>query len=109
MNQTTTMPTIYYPAVAELAVFDGDGSRPQFLIDGEKLKALVVGLEAGQQIPAHLETLATYHFLVGDGVMTVAGEEFAVAPGATVIAPPGATRGLRAGSRLVFLAAKAGN
>jgi quercetin dioxygenase-like cupin family protein len=40
--------------------------------------------------------------------MTVEGQAFAVTAGATVIAPPGSARGLRAGSRLIFLAAKAG-
>jgi quercetin dioxygenase-like cupin family protein len=100
------MPTICYPAVAELAVFDGDGPRPQFLLDSKKLKALVVGLEPGQQIPAHPEALAVYHFLAGDGVMTVDGAAFAVAPGTTIISPAGATRGIRATSRLTFLAAK---
>ena len=108
MNQTTTMPTTCYPAVAELAIFDGDGPRPQFLLDSEKLKVVVVGLEPGQQIPAHPETLAVYHFLTGDGVMTVDGAAHAVAPGATLIAPAGAARGVVATSRLTFLAVKSG-
>ena len=108
MSETKTMPTIYYPAVGELAVFDSDGPRPQFLVDSERLKVLVAGLEPGQQIPAHPESLAVYHFLAGRGVMTVNHREFAVTAGATVIAPPGSTRGLRAESRLTFLAAKSG-
>jgi quercetin dioxygenase-like cupin family protein len=102
------MPTICYPAVAELAVFDGDGPRPQFLLDSEKLKVIVAGLEPGQQIPAHPEALAVYHFLAGEGIMTVDGAAFAVAPGTTIIAAAGATRGMRAASRLTFLAAKTG-
>ena len=108
MTQTTTMPTICYPAVAELAVFDGDGLRPQFLLDTEKLKVIVAGLEPGQQIPAHAETLAVYHFLAGEGIMTVDDEELAVTAGSTVITPAGARRGMRATSRLTFLAAKTG-
>lgn len=107
MQQSATMPAVFYPATGDLAVFDGDGPRPQFLIDGEKLKVLVVGLEQGQQIPAHPETLALYHFLSGDGVMSVDGEDFDVTAGATVIAPANAARGIRARSRLVFLAARA--
>ena len=108
MSETITMPTLYYPVVGDLAVFDNTGPRPQFLVDSEKLKVLVVGLEAGQQIPAHPETLAVYHFLAGKGVMTVNHEAFAVMAGATVIAPAGAVRGLRAESRLTFLATKHG-
>ena len=109
MTQPTMIPAIFYPAVHELAVFDGDGPRPQFLFAGEKLKVLVAGLEPGQQIPAHAENLAVYHFLAGEGVMTVNGDSFAVSAGATVIAPDGATRGILASNRLTFLAAKAGD
>jgi quercetin dioxygenase-like cupin family protein len=67
---------------------------------------IVAGLEPGQQIPAHAETLAVYHFLAGEGVMTVDDEELAVTAGSTVITPAGATRGMRAASRLIFLATK---
>ena len=108
MTRTATIPAIFFPAVHELAVFDGDGPRPQFLLDTEKLKVIVAGLEPGQQIPAHAETLAIYYFLAGEGVMTVDDEELAVTAGATVITPAGATRGVRATSRLTFLAAKTG-
>ena len=108
MPQTTTMPTLFFPAVADQAVFDDAGPRPQFLVDSDKLTVVVAGLEPGQQIPPHPEALAVYHFLAGEGVMTVNGEPFAVTAGATVIAPPGSARSVRAGSRLTFLAAKAG-
>lgn len=108
MLPTTTMPPLFFPDVSGQAVFDGAGPRPQFLVDSEKLTVVVAGLEAGQQIPSHPEALAMYHFLAGEGVMTINDEAFAVTAGATVIAPPGSTRGLHAGSRLIFLAAKAG-
>jgi mannose-6-phosphate isomerase-like protein (cupin superfamily) len=49
-----------------------------------------------------------YHFLQGTGVMIVDDEEFAMAPGSTVITPAGAKRGTRAATRLIFLAAKLG-
>ncbi len=108
MPPTTTMPPLFFPDVASQAVFDGAGPRPQFLLDSERLTVVVAGLEPGQQIPSHPEALAVYYFLEGEGVMTVDGEAFAVTAGATVITPPGSARGLRASSRLVFLAAKAG-
>ncbi|MCO6453413.1 MAG: cupin domain-containing protein [Caldilineales bacterium] len=108
MSSPVAMPTLVFPAVADQAVFDATGPRPQFLVDSEKLTVVVAGLEPGQQIPSHPEALAVYHFLAGEGVMTVNDEAFAVTAGATVIAPPGSARGLRAGSRLTFLAAKAG-
>lgn len=108
MTRTAVIPAIFFPAVHELAVFDGDGPRPQFLLDTDKLKVIVAGLEADQQIPTHPESLAVYHFLAGEGVMTVDDEELAVTAGSTVITPAGATRGMRATSRLTFLAAKTG-
>ncbi len=108
MPQTTTMPPLHFPDVSGQAVLDSAGPRPQFLVDSDKLTVLVAGLEPGQQIPSHPEALAMYHFLAGEGVMTIDDEAFAVTAGATVIAPPGSARGLRAGSRLIFLAAKAG-
>lgn len=109
MSPTTTMPPLFFPDVAGQALFDGAGPRPQFLVDSDKLTVVVAGLEPGQQIPPHPEAMAVYHFLAGEGVMTINDEAFAVSAGATVIAPPGSARGLRAGSRLIFLAAKAGS
>lgn len=106
MSHIPLMPTLFYPSIAAVAVFDRSGPRPQFLVDSDKLKVIVAGLEAGQRIPAHAEALAVYHFIEGSGVMTVNDAEFAVCAGSTVVAPPGATRGMQADSRLIFLAAK---
>lgn len=103
-----TIPALHFPDVRLLAVFDSDGPRPQFLLDSTKLRLILAGLEPGQQLPAHPELLAVYYFLEGEGVMTVNGDEFPVAPGATVVAPSGSARGVRAATRLVFLAVRAG-
>ncbi|MBK8051117.1 MAG: hypothetical protein IPK16_30865 [Anaerolineales bacterium] len=108
MTRTATIPAIFFPAVHELAVFDGDGPRPQFLLDTEKLKVIVVGLEPGQQIPAHPESLAVYYFLAGEGIMTVDDEVLAVTAGARPSSPRPAPARMRATSRLTFLAAKTG-
>ncbi len=108
MPPTTTMPPLFFPDTAGQALFDAAGPRPQFLVDSAKLAVVVAGLEPGQQIPPHPEAMAVYHFLAGEGVMTVEGQPFAVTAGATVIAPPGSARGLHAESRLIFLAAKSG-
>ncbi len=47
-----------------------------------------------------------YHFLAGTGTMTVEDEQFSITVGATVIAPTGARRGMKAETRVIFLAAK---
>ena len=78
----------------------------QFLLDMPRFKVLVVGLEAGAQIPVHPDEAAMYHFLEGEGLMTIGDETFAIKPGVTVIAPKGVPRGMNAKTRLIFLGSK---
>ncbi|OQY82722.1 MAG: hypothetical protein B6D40_08455 [Anaerolineae bacterium UTCFX3] len=104
--ERTSMPNIYFPDLKSKAVFAPDGPKPQFLFDAPQFKALVVGLEAGQQIPIHPGEAAMYHFLEGEGLMTVDDETFDVKPGVTVIAPGGAKRGVNAKTRIIFLGSK---
>ncbi len=100
------MSNVYFQDTKSNAVFAEDGPKPQFLIQTPQFKALVVGLEAGQQIPVHAGEAAMYHFLEGEGLMTVDEETFAIKPGVTVITPSGAKRGMNAKTRVVFLGSK---
>ena len=100
------MPDIYFPETKSKAVFAHDGAKPQFLLDTPQFKALVVGLNAGQQIPVHPGEAAMYHFLEGEGLMTVGEETFAIKPGVTVVAPSGVKRGMNAKTRVIFLGSK---
>ena len=100
------MPDIYFPELKSKAVFAPDGAKPQFLLDTPQFKALVVGLEAGQQIPVHAGEAAMYHFLEGEGLMTIGEETFDIKPGVTVVAPSGVKRGMNAKNRVVFLGSK---
>ena len=97
---------IYFAEIKSKAAFAADGPKPQFLIDTPKFKSLVVGLEAGGQIPVHPGEAAMYHFLEGEGLMTVNDETFAIKRGVTVVVPSGAKRGMNAKTRVVFLGAK---
>lgn len=97
---------IYFFETKNFAVFGLEGPKPNFIVDTPSFKALVVGLEAGQQVPLHPGEPAIYHFLEGSGLMTVGDETFAVQPGVTIFAPSGAPRGINARTRLVFLGAK---
>lgn len=99
---------IYFADTKSKAVFAAEGPQPQFLIDAPNFKTLVVGLEAGGQIPAHADEVAMYHFLEGTGLMTIGDESFEIKPGVTVIAPGGVKRGMNAKTRLVFLGSKGG-
>lgn len=101
-----TVSEIYFPDTRGQAVFAADAPQPKFLIESPQFKALIVGLEAGQQIPLHPSEAAMYHFLEGEGLMTVGGETFAIRPGVTVIAPANALRGINAKTRVVFLGSK---
>ncbi len=47
-----------------------------------------------------------YHFLEGEGLITVDDEAFAIKPGVTVVVPSGAKRGMNAKTRVVFLGSK---
>jgi quercetin dioxygenase-like cupin family protein len=97
---------IYVADTKSKAVFAAEGPQPQFLIDSPGFKALVVGLEAGDQIPTHADAVAMYHFLEGTGLMTIGEAIFEIKPGVTVIAPSGVRRGMNAKTRLVFLGSK---
>jgi quercetin dioxygenase-like cupin family protein len=105
-DQEEQMSNNYFPDIRTKAVFSTKGPKPQFLIETPQFKALVVGLEAGGQIPVHPGEAAAYHFLEGEGQMIVDEETFEVKPGVTVVAPSGAKRGVNAKTRLVFLGAK---
>ena len=100
------MTSLVYPNWREQVVFSPDGPQPQILVENEKLKVIVAGLEVGQRIPPHPEAQAVYHFLEGTGWMMVDGERYPVRAGATVITPEGAKRGVEAETRLVFLAVR---
>ena len=104
MSDTTSQ--IYFVDVKEKAVFATDGPKPQFLIETPQFKALVVGLEAGGQIPVHPGETAMYHFLEGTGLMTVGNESFEIKPGVTIVVPSGERRGMNAKTRVIFLGSK---
>ena len=65
------MPDIYFTDTKSKAVFSSEGPKPQFLLSTENFKVLVVGLEAGQQLPQHPGEAAMYHFLEGEGLMFI--------------------------------------
>ena len=106
MTQNTSKQTTFYPDTKTQAVFGAAGPQPQLLLDEANFKVLVGALEPGQQIPVHPESLSMYYFLAGTGTMTVNEEQFPITAGATVITPAGARRGMKAETRVIFLAAK---
>lgn len=95
-----------YPDWKEKVAYSPEGPQPQVLMDGDKAKVIVAGLEPGQKIPEHAEAMAVYYFLEGAGWMLVDGERLAVSAGATIVMPEGRERGMEAETRLAFLAVR---
>lgn len=92
-----------YASWEESVTFGDKGPSLTTLIETHRLKVILVGLRADQAIPPHPSPEALYHFLQGSGTMTVDDRAFEVQPGATVIAPSGSKRGIRAVTDIVFI------
>ena len=101
-----TIQTTLYPDWREEVVYAAEGPQPQVLLENEKVKVIVAGLEPGQKIPAHPEAAAIYHILEGSGWMLAGGERLPVSAGATVTMPAGTVRGMEADTRLAFMATR---
>lgn len=99
---TQPQPTMY--ANWEDSVRFGDqGPATTTLLETPHLRALLVGLRADQMIPMHPSPEAIYHFLQGTGTMTVDDERYPIQPGATIVVPDGAKRGITADGDIVFI------
>jgi quercetin dioxygenase-like cupin family protein len=104
VNQELKMfETTYFLDCKDAIRTSADGPHPATLFEQEKIKLVVAGLEAGQSIPPHKESLGIYHFISGEGVMTVDDVPFNVRQGSTIVAPNGAERGISAQKDLSFL------
>jgi mannose-6-phosphate isomerase-like protein (cupin superfamily) len=99
---------VIFPAWRDLVRYSGPGPAPTILRDEPGLRVLVAGLDPAAGIPPHPGPQGVYHFLEGEGTMTVGDERHTVSAGMTVIAPAGATRGISATTRLAFLAVRVG-
>jgi quercetin dioxygenase-like cupin family protein len=97
-----------FPDWRELVQYASPGPQPTIVADEPEFRVLVAGLEPGGRIPPHAGPRAVYHFLEGEGVMIVDGEQREVSAGMTAIAPAGSSRGMEATTRLAFLAVRVG-
>ncbi len=79
---------------------------PQTMLENDRVRVIIAGLKPGQRIPVHPEAAAVYHFLEGQGVMTVDGAQFPVQQGTVIVMEEGAQRGLLAETQLVFMAVR---
>jgi len=87
----------------EKIIFSDNGPQPYVLVENEKIKAVLVGLEPGQKLPPHPAPDGVYQFLEGAGWMIVDEQRLRVQAGSIVSVPSGAKRGIEAETRLVFV------
>ncbi len=80
-----------------------EGPNPHTLFEKGKIKLIVAELKTGQSIPPHEESIGIYHFLEGEGVMTVDDVSYDVRQGSTIVVPNGAERGISAKADLSFM------
>jgi len=99
--------TKHFSSWTDTVVYDPESPAHQTLMVTDDFRAILVGLQAGQRIPPHPSTAGAYHFLEGTGWMQVENERFPVAPGATIVVPAGAARGVEAQTKLAFLGTQA--
>ena len=99
---------VIYPDWRELVRYAAPGPEPVLLRNEPELRVLIAGLEPGARIPLHPGPLGVFHFLDGEGLMTIDGAERKVSAGMTAIAPVGAIRGVTATTRLAFLVVRVG-
>lgn len=98
--------TQFIPDWRGQVTYSAAGPQPTLLRADDTAKIIIAGLEAGQVIPEHPEASALYHFLEGEGRMTVDGTAYDVGPGVLILMPAGAVRGVEARTRLAFLAVR---
>lgn len=79
---------------------------PRILHADERMKLVLVCLDAGQRIPPHAEdNQGVFTVLEGSGIMTTDDGELPITAGSVVVVRHGGTRGIRAeNGRLVVLA-----
>ncbi len=89
----------------ELAAFATEGFGRRVLFDGERMRAVLVALEPGQEIPIHAPDLdLVVSVLAGTGRLAAGEETRWIRAGDVAVIPAGAARGLRAeGGRLLAL------
>ncbi len=98
----TTMTALWQNYVT----YGDERPSPQTMIENDRVRVIIAGLKPGQRIPVHPEAAAVYHFLEGQGVMTVDGAQFPIQEGTVIVMDEGAQRGLLAETQLIFMAVR---
>lgn len=88
----------------QAARFQAAHFSPVALGQTDRVKAVLTCFEPGQFIPVHTPGIdVTFVILEGEGAIVAGDQEAEIGPGAIVIVPAGAARGIKATTRLIAM------
>lgn len=90
--------------LAQEEEFSPEHYVPKFLHTSEKVRVILLCLEAGQEIAPHTSPEATLHVVKGRGSITVGEEEMPVQGGTLVVVPAGVSHAVKCQERMALLA-----
>jgi quercetin dioxygenase-like cupin family protein len=97
-------PYVYLADLAREVAPPADGTLSRTLFQGDKLKAVLFGFAADQELSEHAASVpAVMHFLSGEATVTLGDDATEVGPGAWVHMAPGLRHAIRAKTPVVML------
>lgn len=89
--------------------FNKEHFIPNILYASPKVKMPLICMEPGQEIPSHGgHSVGIFYVKEGKGTFTLDNQKIDMEKGTVVIAPEGASRGMKCVERMVVLAMSAG-
>ncbi len=76
----------------------------EFLHASDKIRVMLLCLDAGQEIPPHTSPEATLHVVKGKGTITVGEEAIPVEAGSLVVVPAEVSHAVKCDERMALLA-----
>ncbi|MGQ3684896.1 MAG: cupin domain-containing protein [Candidatus Loosdrechtia sp.] len=93
----------------EKITFHKEHFVPNILYASPGIKMPLICMEPGQEIPPHAgHAVGIFYVKEGKGIFTLDNQRIDMEKGSVIIAPEGATRGMRCVERMVVLAISAG-
>jgi quercetin dioxygenase-like cupin family protein len=103
MTDTTRDAYTFYPDLVAEATVPRRGIHSQTLSDAAGVELVLFSMAEGERLSEHTAARpAIVHVLVGDGELTVAGDTYALTPGAWLRMAARTPHAIVAGTRLVF-------
>jgi len=88
--------------------FSSEHYVPKFLHSSDKVRVLLLCLEAGQEIPPHTSPEATLYVVKGKGTITVGEEPVSVEAGTLVVVGAGVSHAVKSQEQMSLLVTVAG-